>query len=140
MQQHERPSASGSNTISLAARRPLASSGIANTITASTGSPSKPSQISFDRRELNAILRVYGFNVAAGHWRDYSIDHLKDRAVFCVYRRANEAPLFRIEKVPARARRQGAYAVLNTAGTVLKRGHELTRVLAVLERRLQLVD
>lgn len=127
-------------TIQLAARRPLASSGIANSVIASTGNPVRPSQVSFDRAELNAILRIYGFKVAAGEWRDYSIDHGGDRAVFCAYRRAHEPPQVCIEKVPARARRQGAYAVLNAKGVVLKRGHELPRVLAVLERKLKLVE
>ena len=126
--------------IQLAARRPLATSGTTNVIVASTGNPSKPSQISFDRRELDAILRIYGFQVAAGAWRDYSIDHLKDRALFCVYRKAHEAPLFTIEKMPARARRQGAYAVIDARGTTVKRGHEIAQVLKVFEKSLRLVE
>lgn len=126
--------------INLAARRPLASSGIANSFVASTGNPTQPSQISFNRPELSAILRIYGFKVADGEWRDYAIDHLKDRAVFSVYRRASEAPLYRIEKVPARSRKQGAYAVLKTDGAVLKRGHDIGQVLKIFEKQLKLVD
>ncbi|MEL6967079.1 MAG: DUF2794 domain-containing protein [Pseudomonadota bacterium] len=126
--------------ISLAAHRPLATSGTRNTIIASTGNPSKPSQISFDRKELNAILRIYGFRVADGEWRDYAIDHLKDRAVFSIYRRASEAPLFRVEKNPKLANRQGAYSVSNQNGTILKRGHDLTQVLKVFERKIALVQ
>ncbi|MDR4305710.1 DUF2794 domain-containing protein [Chelatococcus sambhunathii] len=93
-----------------------------------------PTQVSFDRRELNALLNLYGRMVAAGEWRDYAIDFLKDQAVFSVFRRTSEAPLYRIEKTPRLARRQGAYAVVSSAGHILKRGHELGRVLAVLEK------
>ncbi len=130
----------GAELISLATRKPLASSGIANSFIASTGNPSKPSQVSFDRRELTAILRVYGFKVADGEWRDYAIDHLKERAVFSVFRRASEAPLFMIEKHPKLARKQGAYCVRGTNGAVLKRGQELGQVLKIFEKRLKLID
>lgn len=130
----------GADLISLATRRPLSSSGITNTVVSSTGNPSKPSQISFDRRELNAILRIYGFKVAEGEWRDYAIDHLKDRAIFSVYRKANEVPLYRIEKNPKLARRQGAYSVIGTGGTILKRGHDLSTVMKFFERQLKLVE
>jgi hypothetical protein len=133
-------SSSNSNLISLSGRRPLASSGISNSFVASTGNPSKPSQISFDRKELNAILRVYSFMVAAGEWRDYAIDHLRERAVFSVYRRASEAPLFRIEKNPKLARKQGAYAVYSENGVVLKRGQDLSQVLKLFDKRLKLVE
>ena len=100
----------------------------------------RPSQVTFDRRELDAILRVYGFKVGDGEWRDYAIDFLPDRAVFSVYARASEAPLFRIVKEPKLARRQGAYSVLAQAGQVLKRGHDLRQVLRVFEKRLKLVE
>lgn len=125
--------------ISLAARKPLASSGTSNTIVSSTGNPVKPSQVTFDRQELSAILRIYGFMVAEGEWRDYAIDHLRDRAVFSIYRRASEAPLFRIEKNPKLQRRQGAYSVIGTNAVVLKRGQDLSQVLKVFERKLKLV-
>lgn len=98
-----------------------------------------PPQVSFDRRELDAILNLYGRMVAAGEWRDYAIDFLKEQAVFSVFRRASEAPLYRIEKTPKLARRQGAYAVVTTTGLILKRGHDLARVLDVLEKKLKLV-
>jgi hypothetical protein len=96
-------------------------------------------QISFDRHELNALLSLYGRKVADGEWRDYAMDFLKDRAVFSVFRRSTEYPLYRIEKNPKLARRQGAYSVTTAAGQVLKRGHELARVLAVLEKPVRLV-
>lgn len=97
--------------------------------------------VAFTRRELDAILRLYGRMVAANEWRDYAIDHLKDRAVFSVFRRTSETPLFQIVKDPGLARRQGAYAVLSASGTVLKRGQELDRVLAgAFARTLKLVE
>jgi hypothetical protein len=103
--------------------------------------PSKP-VVAFDRRELDQILRIYGRMVADGEWRDYAIDLMKDRAVFSVFRRSSEMPLYRIEKDPKLARRQGAYSVVATGGMVLKRGHELASVLKVFEkkRHLRLVD
>lgn len=126
--------------ISLAARKPLNGSGIANSFVSSTGNPVTPSQISFNRQELSAILRVYGFKVADGEWRDYAIDHLKEKAVFSVYRRASESPYFRIEKNPKLAKRQGAYCVTGADGTVLKRGHDIGQVLKVFEKKLKLVE
>ena len=95
----------------------------------------------FDRKELNLLLGLYGRMVAAGHWRDYAIDGLKDAAVFSVFRRASEAPLYRIEKRPALARRQGAWMVTAHGGLVLKRGHELAQVLRLFDRdRFALVN
>ena len=78
-------------------------------------------------------------DVADGEWRDYAMDFLKDRAVFSVFRRSTEYPLYRIEKNPKYARKQGAYSVVSAAGHILKRGHELARVLAVLEKPVRLV-
>jgi hypothetical protein len=96
--------------------------------------------VRFDRRELDEILRLYGRMVAANEWRDYAIDHLKDRAVFSVFRRTSETPLFQIVKDPAMARRQGAYRVVAAGGTILKRGQELSRVLNVFDKTLKLVE
>jgi hypothetical protein len=96
--------------------------------------------ISFDRRELDQILSIYGCRVAEGEWRDYAIDMLRDRAVFSIFRRAAEAPLYRIEKAPKLAKRQGAFSVIATTGLILKRGHELCRVLRVFDKsRLEVV-
>ena len=97
-----------------------------------------PSTISFTRAELNAILDLYGRKVAAGDWRDYAIDFGREKAVFSVFRRASEVPLYRIEKNPRLARRQGAFSVIAATGLILKRGPDLARVLAVLEKNLRL--
>jgi len=92
----------------------------------------------FTRAELSAILDLYGRKVAAGEWRDYAIDFGRDKAVFCAFRHASEVPLYRIEKHPRLARRQGAFSVVAATGLILKRGNELARVLAVLERAQRL--
>jgi hypothetical protein len=92
--------------------------------------------VHFTRRELDAILSVYGRMVAAGEWRDYAIDWLKEVAVFSVFRRASEVPLYRIEKRPKLRTRQGAYSVMAPTGLILKRGHDLAQVLHVFDRQL----
>lgn len=91
-------------------------------------------QVAFDRRELNTILGLYGTKVADGEWRDYAMDFGRDKAVFSVFRRASEVPLYRIVKDPALARKQGVYAVIAQGGLILKRGHDLAQVLKVLVR------
>ncbi|MFG1344181.1 DUF2794 domain-containing protein [Xanthobacter autotrophicus DSM 431] len=96
-----------------------------------------PLKVTFDRRELDRILDLYGRMVALGEWRDYAIDFLRDKAVFAIFRRAMDVPLYRIEKDPRLARRQGMYSVVSQTGHILKRGHELPRVLAVLEKPLR---
>jgi hypothetical protein len=95
--------------------------------------------VSFDRRELNLLFNLYGAKVAAGEWRDYALDFTPTLAVFSIFRRTSEAPLYRIEKNPDLARKQGAYAVVAASGLILKRGHDLARVLRVLDRGLRLV-
>ena len=105
-------------------------------------SPARPpaQQVSFERSELDIILQVYGRKVAEGEWRDYAIDHLQDRAVFSIYRRSSEMPIYRVEKIPALSRRQGAYQIVAPTGAILKRGHELRSVLKILYRpKLSLV-
>ncbi|MFT3732623.1 MAG: DUF2794 domain-containing protein [Hyphomicrobium sp.] len=97
-------------------------------------------QTTFDRHELTAILNLYGRKVATGAWRDYAIDLLRDKAVFSVYRKASEYPLYRIEKDLRLARKQGAYSVIAAGGLIMKRGHDLKRVLSVLEDRPDVVS
>ena len=98
--------------------------------------PAGPAAVAFHRTELQPILSLYGRFVAAGEWRDYGISMLKDRAVFAVFRRTAENPLYRIEKQPKLRLRQGQYAVFGAEGQVLKRGDDLRQVLRVLERKL----
>jgi Protein of unknown function (DUF2794) len=93
-----------------------------------------PNRVSFNRTERRAILDLYGRKVSEGEWRDYAIDFTRDKAVFSIYRRTSEVPLYRVEKDPKLARRQGAYSVLTSTGLILKRGPALDRVLKVLDR------
>jgi Protein of unknown function (DUF2794) len=95
--------------------------------------------VAFNRRELDQILRVYGRHVADGSWRDYAIDFCSDRAVFSIFRRASEVPIYRVEKVPKLARKQGAFSVVAASGVILKRGSELDRVLEVIDTKIRLV-
>ncbi len=97
------------------------------------------SQVTFNRRELDRILDLYGRKVAAGEWRDYAIDFFRDRAVFSVFRRSSEVPIYRIEKNPRLARRQGAYSVISATGLIVRRGSELDRVLRALDKSLSVV-
>jgi hypothetical protein len=95
----------------------------------------RPGAVFFDRGELDQILRLYGRMVADGEWRDYAIDSLGDAAVFSVFRRTSEAPLYRIEKRPSLARRQGAWAVFGPGGLIVRRGRDLAQVLKLFDRR-----
>jgi len=93
-------------------------------------------QTAFDRRELGVILGLYGRMVSTGEWRDYGMSFLKDVAVFSIFRRTAEHPIYRIEKRPKLRDKQGMYAVIGMDGRILKRGHDLKTVLRVLERKL----
>jgi hypothetical protein len=95
-----------------------------------------PERVSFDRAELSAILTVYGRMVAAGEWRDYAIDSLRDAAVFSIFRRSAEQPIYRVEKRPRLAQKQGAYAVIGLDGRILKRGRDLRQTLRVFDAKL----
>ncbi len=95
----------------------------------------RPAEQTFNRRELSMILNVYGRMVAAGEWRDYAIDHRRDRAVFSIFRGAAEIPIYRIEKAPGYGNQPG-YSVVAMDGHILQRGRDLAQVLRVLERKL----
>ncbi|OAM80055.1 hypothetical protein A3840_02165 [Devosia elaeis] len=95
--------------------------------------------VAFDRRELMQILSVYGRKVGAGEWRDYAMDFLKDRALFSIYARVSERPLFVVEKNPKLRNKQGQYIVTNQQGRILKRGHDLAQVLRVLDPDLAVI-
>lgn len=103
--------------------------------------PNGDDRVAFHRTELAVILGLYGRMVAAGEWRDYGISALKDVAVFSVFRRTAEHPLYRIEKRPKLRGKQGQYCVIGMEGQILKRGNDLKQVLTVLERKLiRIVD
>ena len=94
--------------------------------------------VAFHRTELTHILKVYGRMVALGEWRDYAIDHGREEAVFSIFRRASEVPLYRIVKTPRNTRRQGAFAVISASGVVLKRGHDLETLLRIFDKKRHL--
>lgn len=98
-----------------------------------------PAIVAFDRKELALILSVYGRKVGQGEWRDYAMDFLRERAVFSIYARVSERPLFIVEKTPRLRNRQGQFAVTNQQGRILKRGHDLGLVLRVLDPQLAVV-
>jgi len=98
--------------------------------------PPIPEQIVFDRSELAIIMTLYGRMVALGEWRDYRMSFLKDAAVFSIFRRSAEHPVYRVEKRPGLRRRQGQYAVIAMDGRVLRRSGDLRSALHVLERKL----
>ncbi|MDR3463109.1 MAG: DUF2794 domain-containing protein [Beijerinckiaceae bacterium] len=100
---------------------------------------SVPETVTFDRHELREILNLYGRKVAEGEWRDYAIDFSRDKAVFSIFRRASEFPLYRVVKDPKLARKQGAFSVVTSTGLILKRGSELKRVIEVLDKKIKLV-
>ena len=98
--------------------------------------PNFPEKVAFDRLELGIILGLYGRMVAAGVWRDYGMSFLKDVAVFSIFRRTAEHPIYNIEKRPKLRQKQGMYSVIAMDGQILKRGANLKTVLLVLERKL----
>jgi hypothetical protein len=103
-------------------------------------SPAIVPRVCFDRLELNRILTLYGRMVSAGEWRDYALDFLDEVAVFSIFRRTSEMPLFRIEKQPRLRGRQGQYSVVAAGGVILKRGHELAQVLKIFDKKLLRVE
>ena len=124
--------------------QPVAGAGRASNITplfrrSAKPQSAPPQQVTFDRGELREILGLYGRKVAEAEWRDYAIDFTAQKAVFAVFRRSSEMPLYRIEKDPALAPKQGIYAVIVATGLILRRGNDLHRVLAALEKRPKLV-
>ncbi len=122
--EEKEPSGGRANLIALAARPPA---------------QHHSGPVSFNRQELNQILNVYGRMVSDGEWRDYAIDLGKDQAVFSIFRRASEVPLYRIVKQPRLARRQGTWSLITATGLILRRGHDLASVLRVIDRRLKIV-
>lgn len=104
-----------------------------------TAGPVPAPVVRFNRLELSRILNLYGRMVGDGEWRDYAIDFLRDRAVFSVFRRSSEMPIYRIEKDPRLARKQGMYSVISANGMILRRGHELDHVLLAIDRKLAVV-
>jgi Protein of unknown function (DUF2794) len=109
-------------------------------LVANRSATSYPLAVSFDRQELRDILGLYGRKVADGEWRDYAIAATDQKAIFSIYRRCTEFPLYRIEKMAKGARKLGAYSVVAASGLILRRGHDLKRVINVLDKNLKIVS
>jgi hypothetical protein len=109
---------------------------VSNVIPFAAISSPRARQVAFTRQELDRIMSLYGRMVAAGLWRDYALELGAKCASFSAFRRATENPDVRLVKDPALRSRQGEWVLYGEAGVILKRGHELAGVLAVLERRL----
>ena len=90
----------------------------------------------FTRKEFGEILPVYGRMVAAGQWRDYDISCHRNSAVFSIFRRAWETPIYRIEKRVDPRSRKNLYLVIGLDGRIIRRGHELRSVLGVFDQKL----
>jgi len=93
-----------------------------------------PEIVRFTRAELDVILNLYGRMVALGEWRDYALADGLEVATFAVFRRSAEMPIYRIEKRPKLAKKQGAFAVIAPTGLILKRGHDLAQVLRLFDK------
>jgi hypothetical protein len=120
--------------------RPTTSGTMQQSNARSSGPGQNNRPVCFTRQELQDILNVYGRNVASGEWRDYAIDMNRDKAIFSIFRRTSEMPIYRVEKNPRLARKQGAYSVITATGLILKRGGDLKRVLAAIDKRIRLVE
>jgi hypothetical protein len=90
--------------------------------------------VAFDRHELQVILGLYGRMVALGEWRDYAMDFMSETAVFSIFRRSSEMPLYRIVKNPELRNKQGIYSVHAPGGLIMKRGSDLAQVLRVIDK------
>ena len=113
---------------------------VVNSNQAGTHQGKTDAPIAFNRQELNSILSVYGRQVGAGEWRDYAIYHGADCAIFSIFRRSSEMPLYTVEKRPALSKKQGAYSVVAAGGMILRRGHDLKQVLRVIDKKPKLVS
>ena len=101
-----------------------------------TTSKKLPEIISFHRTELTPILSLYGGMVASGEWRDYGISSLREFAVFSIFKRTSENPIYRIEKKPRLFMKQSQYLILGIDGQILKRGNDLVALLRFFNKKL----
>ena len=95
-------------------------------------------RVFFNRDELNLLLGVYSRKVAVGAWRDYAIDHRSHMAVFSIYRRSQERPVFAVTKVMLRGEKAASY-VLQADSRQIRSTRSLMDIVRLLERRPALV-
>ncbi len=98
---------------------------------------STPRRVFFDRAELNQLLSLYSRNVAAGEWRDYTIDQVGGTAIFSVFRHTHDAPLFSIAKQRSH---KGIEYVIFSGREKIKRSKSLIEALKVFRKHLRVVS
>lgn len=54
--------------------------------------------IYFERGELQRLVGLYSENVMAGAWRDYALDHAEGLALFSIFQRSGEKPVYVVAK------------------------------------------
>lgn len=112
-----------------------------NVVSIKTSNPVKPvEQVCFNRHDIDILMQFYSKRVGTGEWRDYAMDMLKDQAIFSVFKRASEVPIYTVHKQPKLANKQGEWSIMNANGLVLKRGKDLKQVLKVLDKKPKLVS
>ena len=55
-------------------------------------------KVFFSKTELQIILQTYSKQVSSGVCKDYSIDHIKQKAIFSFFKSTYDKPIFQIEK------------------------------------------
>ena len=96
-----------------------------------------PLPAAFTRSELSQMLSVYSRRVADGEWRDYAIDNRDGMAVFSIFRRTHERPLFAIVKQSTEPLAEYA---LFAGPEQLDTGCSLSDLLVALESRPRLIQ
>ena len=91
-------------------------------------------RITFNRLELNSILKIYGRMVTLGEWRDYGISSLTDRAIFSIFRRTTENPIYMIVKSPRNLNKQGIFSVVSIDGQILIRARDIHSLLKIFNK------
>jgi len=93
-------------------------------------------RIFFTRPELNQLLSLYSRQVMRGEWRDYAIDQQDGMALFSMFRRTQELPLYTVVKMAPGTSRQGDYALFAGKQRIAT-ATSLTDLLARLQRLLR---
>ena len=93
-------------------------------------------KVSFNRIELQSILQIYGKMVSLGEWRDYNISSSLSQAIFCIFKRSSEQPLYMIIKTPKLNKKNRLYSIVAMDGRIINHGETLKSVLSVFLTRL----
>jgi hypothetical protein len=96
----------------------------------------RPRFVCFTRAEMNQLLALYSYRVAAGEWKAYAFDVEPGFAAFSVFRHAAADPLYTIVK--AKSNRGRPFRLMQ-AGRRLKESAQIDDVLATIPKGLKLV-